>query len=371
MTDARTITAAADAAAVVAPTGLPRLRGLAAGVRRHPTVWFLARRLVWSLAVLFVLATITFVLARIVPADPAAFLAGQNASPAAIASIRHEYGLDRPLQVQYVHYMTGLLHGNLGLSIRTRDPVGSDLGSYLPATLELLFASFFVYVAASLALGMLSAYRARGLFGGGVKLLTMAGTALPVFWIGAVLQLVFYYHLGWLPLSGRLDEIASPPPQVTGFYTIDSLLAGQWSGFVDALQHLVLPAGAIVLSLLAVGMRQTHAAVTQELRQHYVRTARGKGMSEPRIALKHVLRNALNPILTVTGVQFGYMVSWVILVEVVFSWPGIGLYAYQSFQVFDYAPIIAVTLISTVVFLAVNLLTDLAYAVIDPRVRRG
>lgn len=363
----RTLTAAA----VAAPPVLLRVRGVATGVRQHPTTWFLARRLVWSLVVLFVLATITFVLARIIPADPAAFLAGQNASPAAVAEIRHEYGLDKPLEVQYVHYMTGLLHGNLGLSIRTRDPVGSDLGSYLPATLELLFASFLVYIAASLVLGIASAYRARGLFGSGVKLLTMAGTALPVFWIGAVLQLVFFFRLGWLPLSGRLDEVATPPPTITGFYTIDSLLAGQWSAFVDALRHLVLPAAAIVLSLLAVGMRQTQAAVMQELGQHYVRTARGKGMSEPRIALKHVLRNALNPILTVTGVQFGYMVSWVILVEVAFNWPGIGLYAYQSFQVFDYAPIIAVTLIATVVFLAVNLLTDIAYTVIDPRVRRG
>jgi ABC-type dipeptide/oligopeptide/nickel transport system permease component len=194
---------------------------------------------------------------------------------------------------------------------------------------------------------------------------------LPVFWIGAVLQLIFFYLLGWLPLGGRLGEVVMPPPHVTGFYTIDSLLAGQWGTFVDAIRHLVLPAAAIVLSLLAVGMRQTQAAVMQELGQHYVRTARGKGLSELRIALKHVLRNALNPILTVTGVQFGYMVSWVILVEVVFNWPGIGLYAYQSFQVFDYAPIIAMTLIATVVFLAVNLLTDIAYAIIDPRVRRG
>jgi ABC-type dipeptide/oligopeptide/nickel transport system permease component len=359
------------AVAVVVPPPLLWLRRVAEGARRYPAAWFLVRRFVWSLVVLFVLATITFVLARIVPADPAAFLAGQNASPAAVASIRHEYGLDKPLEVQYVSYVAGLLHGNLGTSIRTRDPVASDVGSYLPATLELLFTSFFVYIAFSLLLGIASAYRPRGLFGGSIKLLTMAGTALPVFWIGAVLQLIFFYLLGWLPLGGRLGEVVMPPPHITGFYTIDSVLAGQWSTFVDAVRHLVLPAAAIVLSLLAVGMRQTQAAVMQELGQHYVRTARGKGLSELRIALKHVLRNALNPILTVTGVQFGYMVSWVILVEVVFNWPGIGLYAYQSFQVFDYAPIIAMTLIATFVFLAVNLLTDIAYAIIDPRVRRG
>lgn len=369
MTDSHR-TSAVAAGVTASPVGL-WLRGFAARARRYPTAWLVARRLIWSLVVLFVLATITFVLARIVPADPAAFLAGQNASPDAIASIRQEYGLDKPVQAQYVHYMAGLLQGNLGVSIRTRDSVGSDLSSYLPATLELLFASFFVYIVVSLVLGMASAYRARGLLGSGLKLLTMAGTALPVFWIGAMLQLIFFYRLGWLPVGGRLDEVAAPPPSVTGFYTIDSLLAGQWGGFVDAIRHLVLPSAAIVLSLLAVGMRQTQAAVTQELTQHYVRTARGKGMSELRIALKHVLPNALNPILTVTGVQFGYMVSWVILVEVVFTWPGIGLYAYQSFQVFDYAPIIAVTLISTVVFLAVNLLTDVGYAIIDPRVRHG
>jgi ABC-type dipeptide/oligopeptide/nickel transport system permease component len=358
------------ATVVAAPAALRSLQWLRAGVHRHPVVWMLVRRVVWSFAVLFVLATITFLLARVVPADPAAFLAGQNASAQAIAAIRHQYGLDNSLAVQYVHYMTGLLHGDLGLSISTRDPVATDVGHYLPATLELLIASFVVYIAVSLLLGIVSAYRTRGVTSGAVNLLTMAGTALPVFWIGAVLQLVFFYHLGWFPLSGRLDATASEPPHLTGFYTFDSLVSGRWGTFADASRHLVLPAAAIVLSLLAVGIRQTRAAVADELGQQYVRTARGKGFSELRVVFKHVLRNALNPILTVTGIQFGYMISWVILVEVVFNWPGIGLYAYQSFQVFDYAPIIAVTLISTVVFLVVNLLTDILYAVLDPRVRR-
>lgn len=353
-----------------ARNGLQVLRKVRTGVHRHPVVWLLLRRVAWSVVVLFVLATITFMLARVVPADPAAFLAGQNASAQTVAIVRHEYGLDKPLGVQYRDYMTGLLHGNLGISISTRDTVASDIGTYLPATLELLIASFCVYIALSLFLGVVLAYRVRGVANSIINLLTMAGTALPVFWIGAVLQLLFFYYLGWLPLSGRLDATANPPAQVTGFYTIDSLLAGELGTFVDAIRHLILPAAAIVLSLLAVGIRQTRAAVDAELTQQYVRTARGKGLSELRVILKHVFRNALNPILTVTGIQFGYMVSWVILVEVVFNWPGIGLYAYQAFQVFDYAPIIAVTLISTVVFLVVNLLTDIGYAILDPRVRR-
>jgi ABC-type dipeptide/oligopeptide/nickel transport system permease component len=332
---------------------------------------FIARRLAWAVVVLVAIATITFSLSHVIPADPAAFLAGQNASQEQVAKIRHQYGLDRPITTQYLDYMTGLPQGNLGTSIRTRDSVASDIGQYLPATLELLIAAFVVYLVVSLALGMLAAYRSGGLLDGVIRVLTMGGTGMPVFWVAALLQYFFYFKLGWLPLEGRLDPRATPPNHLTGFLTFDALVNGQWAALGAALEHLILPASAIVLSLLAVGTRQVRTAVAEELGQHYVRTARGKGLSEAWVIGKHVMRNALNPIITVTGIQFGYMVSWVILVEVAFNWPGIGLYAYQSLQVFDYSPIIAVTLISTVMFVVVNMLSDLAYAGLDPRVRHA
>jgi peptide/nickel transport system permease protein len=192
-----------------------------------------------------------------------------------------------------------------------------------------------------------------------------------VFWLAIVLQFVFFYKLGWLPLEGRRSITAEAPPLVTGFYSIDSLLAGRLDLFVDVLRHLLLPVIAVVLSLLAVGTRLVRGIAAHELDEPYVRTARGKGLRSRTILFKHVLRNALSPILTVTGTQFGYMVSWVIIVEAVFNFPGIGLYAFQSLQVFDYAPLMALTLISTLVFIAINLATDLLYPVLDPRVKRA
>ncbi len=332
----------------------------------------LIRRVAWSILILFAIATITFLLTRAVPADPASFLAGQNATAEAVASIRRQYGLDDPLATQYVRYLGDLVvHGDLGVALRTREPVREDIARYFPGTLELLVYSFAVYLALSFVLGGLAAYRQGGRLDGAIRLAAIIGTAVPVFWLGIGLQFVFFYKLGWLPLEGRLDIRSHAPATVTGFYTIDSLLAGDLGLLVNSLRHLMLPVTAVVLSLLAVGTRLTRASVASELREPYVRTARGKGLSEHVVLFKHVSRNALNPILTVTGVQFGYMVSWVIIVEVIFNWQGIGLYAFRSFEVFDYTPIMALTLVATFVFVVVNLVTDLLYPVIDPRIQRG
>jgi len=332
-------------------------------------VGFLLRRLVWGLLVLLSVAVITFILSRVVPADPAAFLAGQNASEATVQRIRVEHGLDRPLPAQFVSYMAGLARGDLGESIRTRRSVSADLAQYLPATLELLFVSFVFYLAISFFLAALAARRPGGAVDGVIRLLTMVGTGIPVFWLGMTLQFVFFYKLHWLPLDARFPIRESAPPVVTGFLLVDSLLAGSLTAFFGSLQHLALPAATIVINLLAVGTRLTRAALIREQDRLYVRTARGKGLSPRRILFKHMLRNALSPILTATTMQFGYMISWVILVEVIFDWPGIGLYAYQSFQVFDYSPVIALALVSTAGFVIINLAMDLIYPIIDPRVQ--
>lgn len=330
---------------------------------------FLAKRLAWGILVLLLVAVLTFFLSRIVPADPAAFLAGQNASEATVARIRAEYGLDRPLMEQFATYAVGLARADFGESIRTHRAVAVDLAQFLPATIELLIVSFVLYIALSFYLAVAAARRPGGFVDSAIRLLTMLGTGIPVFWLGMALQFVFFYKLGLLPLSGRFPIRDIPPPDVTGFLLIDSLVAGDLTAFWRALLSILMPALTIVINLLAVGTRQSRAALIEEFDKPYVRTARGKGLGPRLILYKHVLRNALSPVLTVTTMQFGYMISWVILVEVIFDWPGIGLYAYQSFQVFDYAPVIALAIVSTAGFVIINLLTDLLYPIIDPRVR--
>ena len=330
---------------------------------------FLMKRLAWGVLVLLLVAVLTFFLSRVVPADPAAFLAGQNASEETVARIRAEYGLDQPLTIQFARYLGGLVRGDFGESIRTHRAVATDLADFLPATLELLIVSFVLYLLASFYLAVAAARRAGGWLDSSVRLGTMLGTGIPVFWLGMALQFFFFYKLHWLPLSGRFPIRDIPPPTLTGFLLIDSVIAGDPSALWASLRSLILPALTIVLNLLAVGTRLSRAALIEEFDKLYIRTARGKGLGPRIILYKHVLRNALSPILTVTTMQFGYMISWVILVEVIFDWPGIGLYAYQSFQVFDYAPVIALAIVSTAGFVLINLVMDLLYPVIDPRVR--
>jgi ABC-type dipeptide/oligopeptide/nickel transport system permease component len=330
---------------------------------------FLLRRIAWAALILLVVATLTFFLSRLVPADPAAFLAGQNASAETVARIRTEYGLDRPLAAQYRDYMISLLRGDFGLSLRTKRAVALDLAAFFPATLELLLFSFVLYVVASLGLAIAAARRPGGRIDSAVRLFTMVGSGMPVFWLGMALQFIFFYKMGLLPLGGRFPLRQAPPQTVTGFLLIDSLVAGRPDAFLSALRCLLLPSLTISLNLLAVGARMSRAALISEYAKEYVRTARGKGASSGRILWRHVLRNALAPLLSAASMQFGYMISWVILVEVIFDWPGIGLYAYQSFEVFDYAPVIALAMVSTAIFTLINMGMDILYPLIDPRMR--
>ena len=331
---------------------------------------FLARRILWAVLVVWVISLITFTLSRVVPADPAAFVAGLGATKSQIASVREEMGLDRPLPNQYGSYVSGLVQLDLGKSIRTRRSVTSDLVHYLPATLELVVISFVLYVALSLVLGVLAALHPGGLLDLFIRFGAISGSAIPVFWLAIVLQLVFYSRLGWLPIGGRLDVHESAPPTVTNFITIDSLVAGDLGLFTSAAQHLILPVTTVVLSLLAVGTRLIRATFLEELTKPYVRVAASKGLTERRVLYGHVLKNTLNPIITVTSIQFAYLLAWTILIEAIFSWPGIGLYAYESFQALDYNPIMALALVVTVAFVAINLVTDLVYPLIDPRIAR-
>ncbi|MEN3395431.1 ABC transporter permease [Brucella melitensis] len=334
-------------------------------------VAFLAKRLGWGLAVLLSVGVLTFALARLVPADPASFLAGQNASTETVERIQSELGLDRPALEQFASYFTGILRGDLGQSIRTGRPVAEDLAQFLPATLELMIAGFFLYMLISFGLALLALRKPDGMLDKSVRLVTMLGTGIPVFWLGMGLQFIFFYKLGWLPLSSRFPVREIAPAGPTGFLLIDTLVAGNLRGFGLALQHLCLPALTIVMNLLAVGTRLTRSTLLDEREQPYVRTALGKGLTGRSILLKHMLRNAANPILVTTSMQFGYLISWILMVEVIFEWPGIGLYAYKSFQLFDYAPVIALALVSTAGFVIINLAVDLVQPLIDPRIRKS
>jgi ABC-type dipeptide/oligopeptide/nickel transport system permease component len=224
-------------------------------------IGFLLKRLGWGVLVLLAVAVITFFLSRVVPADPAAFLAGQNASEDTVQRIRAEHGLDRPLAEQFVSYMSGLARGDLGDSIRTRRSVSADLAQYLPATLELLIVSFVLYLVISFSLAVMAARRPGGVVDGLIRVLTMVGTGIPVFWLGMTLQFFFFYKLHWLPLGARFPIRDTPPDPATGFMLIDSLIAGSPSDLLSSLKHLALPAAAIVINLLAVGTRLSRAAL--------------------------------------------------------------------------------------------------------------
>jgi ABC-type dipeptide/oligopeptide/nickel transport system permease component len=330
---------------------------------------FLARRILWAVLVVWAVSLITFTLSHIVPADPAAFAAGIGATQSQIESVRKELGLDKSLPAQYWTYLEGIVHLDLGTSIRTRDSVAGDLAHFLPATLELIIISFVIYIALSLVLGVLAALHPRGIVDLIIRFGVISGSAIPVFWLAIVLQLLFYSRLGWLPIGGRIGVHEDPPPAITHFFTVDSLLAGNWALFGSVVEHLILPVTTIVLSLLAVGTRLTRATFLEELDKPYVRVAASKGLSARRILFRHVLKNCLNPIITVTSLQFAYLLAWTILIEAIFNWPGIGLYAYNSFQALDYNPIMGLTLLVSVAFVVINLITDLIYPAIDPRIR--
>jgi peptide/nickel transport system permease protein len=329
---------------------------------------YIGRRLVLTVVVVLGMSVITFVLTHLVPGNPARLLAGPHASQAQVEAFAHRYGLDRPLPVQYWTYISGLVRGDLGVSLTTRRPVLDDFRQFLPATLELVLAAMFLIVVLGIPLGMLSAVKAGSALDHVTRFLTVGAVSMPVFWLGMILQLVFFKRLSLLPVGGRLELLTSPPPHVTGLYLIDSLLSGDLRAFGAAALHLVLPAVTLAAGSLAVTARMTRASMRETLATDYVRMARAKGLSEPVVLTRHALRNALIPTTTVLGLQIGALFGGTVLTEVVFSWPGIGLYAVNAIQNLDYAAIIGVTLLISVAYVLVNLAVDLLYVALDPRI---
>jgi len=333
-------------------------------------VGFLLRRIVGIAFVMIGVSVITFAISHVVPADPAVAALGDHATDAQIAAFRAEYHLDRPLPEQYATYVVGILHGDLGKSIRTRRAVADDLADSFPATLELSFAALLISLLVGIPAGIWSAiYRGR-LPDVIVRIAALAGGSLPVFWLGLIVIGLFYYQLGWLPGGGRLDTFTSPPPTRTGLYVVDSVIALDVDALRSSLIHLVLPALTLGYFSTAVIARMTRSSMLEVLGQDYMRTARAKGLAERLIVLRHGLRNALIPTVTVIGLTFGSLLSGAVLTETIFSWPGLGRYATASAISLDFPAVLGVTLLAAIVYPVANLAVDVAYYWLDPRIQR-
>jgi peptide/nickel transport system permease protein len=330
---------------------------------------FIGRRLLLLVPVLFGVSLLTFVLSHVVPGDPSRLLAGTHAGPAQVQAVRHAYGLDRSLPAQYWAYISNLAHGDFGTALHTQRAVSEDLRAFLPATLELGLAAMVLAVAIGVPLGTLAAVGRNRMPDHLTRLLALSGVSLPVFWVALVLQILLYYNLGLFPSGGQLDATLSPPRGITSFYLIDSLLAARLDLFANAVWHLALPALVLSLGPLAVVMRITRSSMLEALAKHYIRTARAKGARRWDVVVRHALRNALLPTATVIGLQFGYLLGGAVLVEYIFSWPGIGLYTAESITASDYPAIMGVTIVVALLYVLLNLLVDLCYMLLDPRIR--
>jgi ABC-type dipeptide/oligopeptide/nickel transport system permease component len=328
------------------------------------------RRLGSALPVIAGVIVVTFLLTRALPGDPAVYFAGPAASSQAIAEIRHRLGFDRSLPVQFVDYLQHLAHGDLGTSLTTGQPVLTELLTRLPASAELTLLALFLAVAIAVPLGIAAATQPGSPVDHLCRIVTTAGVTLPTFFTGLLLIYVFYYLMGIAPAPlGRLDVYASAPPSHTGFYLIDSLLEGDFETFRSALAQLILPAATMAIFTLAPLARITRAAMLGALGSEFVRTAKASGLARRQIVLVYAFRNAVLPVITTLGVVFSFLLGANVLVEKVFAWPGIGSYAVDAVIASDYAPVQGFVLAMALLYVLLNLIVDIVYGFVDPRVR--
>jgi dipeptide transport system permease protein len=327
-------------------------------------------RFATALPVVAGVVVVTFLLTRALPGDPAVYFAGPAATAQAVEEIRHRLGFDRSLPAQFLDYLEGLAHGDLGTSLTTGQPVLTELLTRLPASAELMLVALCLSVAIALPLGIAAAMRPGSLVDHACRVVTTAGVSLPTFFTGLLLVYVFYYLLGVAPAPlGRLDVFYSAPPQRSGFYLLDSLLAGDFETFRAALGQLILPAATMAIFTLAPLARITRAAMLGALGSEFIRTARASGLTGSRIVFVYAFRNAVLPVITTLGMVFSFMLGANVLVEKVFAWPGIGSYAVEALIASDYAPVQGFVLMMALLYVVLNLSIDLVYGFVDPRVR--
>ncbi len=325
------------------------------------------KRFLTILPVLVGISLLVFGFIHLIPGDPAVAMLGEQATPERVAAVRAQLGLDEPLYKQYLIYLRKVAQGDLGLSILRGDPVLADLLHRFPATVELALSAILLALAIGIPVGIVSAVWRNSLFDGVSRLVALTGVSMPIFWLGLMLAWFFGVELGWLPTGFRLDTDVAVSP-VTNFYVLDSLLTGNGQALSSTLRHLILPAVCLGTIPLAIIARMTRASLLEVLSQDYIRTAEAKGLPQRGVVLRHAMRNALLPILTVTGLQVGHLLAGAILTETIFSWPGIGLWVYEAIQARDYPIVQGATLFIATVFVLVNLCTDLLYATVDPRI---
>jgi len=332
--------------------------------------WYITKRLLMLIPVLIGVSIISFSLIHLAPGDPALSIAGERASPQVISAIREKYGLDKPLTVQYWVWLKQVLQGDLGRSIVSNEYVAKEILERFPNTIELTMFSMIFAITIGCIAGIVSASRQYSVFDYSFMGLAIFGVSMPVFWLGIMLMMIFGVWLRWLPISGRISMMISFQ-RITGFYLLDSIITGNFAAFISILRYLILPSIALSTIPMATIARVTRSSMLEVLRQDFIRTERAKGLSERMVIYKHAVRNAMIPVITVIGLNFGLLLAGAILTETVFSWPGIGRYVVNAVNMRDYSVVQGCVLFFALMFVIVNLITDIVYVYIDPRIHYG
>lgn len=329
---------------------------------------YILKRLALLLPVILGVSILVFLVMHVFTTDPASIILGQHATAEQVANLREELGLNKPLYVQYFDFIGGVFKGSLGNSLITKTSVTGEILARFPATIELAVAAIIIASIVGVIVGVISAVKQNSIVDYLSMIGALLGVSMPIFWLGLMLIVLFSVKLHWLPVSGRI-QIGMEPAHITGFYLLDSLITGNMTAFKSSLQHLALPAIALASYSTAIIARMTRSTMLEIVKQDYIRTARAKGLFEKVVILKHALRNALIPITTVIGLQLGSLLGGAVLTETVFSWPGIGSYTIDAIMKSDYPVVQGAVMILAIVFVLVNLVVDLLYAYLDPRIK--
>jgi peptide/nickel transport system permease protein len=333
--------------------------------------YYFLRRLLLVIPLLVGLSLLTFTVSRVLPGDPVGLAAGPQATEEIKAALRRDFGLDQPLPVQYVNYIANIFRGDWGRSLYSHREVAADLGTYFPATLELTTVAIFIAAILGVPAGVLSAMYRNRLPDHLSRVVALFFVSFPAFWLAMIFQLIFGLRLGWFPIGNRFDVLTPPPATITGLYLVDSLLRVDLHSFGIALSHIIVPALVLSFGSLASITRITRASMLDVLDKDFVRMERAIGIPNRVIIAKYVLRNALIAVITIISLEFGWLMAGAVLVETIFDWPGLGLYAVESSLRLDFQPIMGITIIYGVVFSLINIATDMIYGILDPRIRYG
>jgi len=329
---------------------------------------YILKRIFLMLIVMLGVATIVFFITRVIPADPVGAILGGNAPIERVDAMRHQLGLDKPIILQFIDYIKGIVHADFGISLKSNRPVLKDIINYFPATIELAIASMIFAVVVGVILGVYSAIYRNKSIDHFSRIFSILGVSMPVFWLGLLLLFLFYYQLDWFPGGGR-HNLFIFPTHVTGLLLLDSIVTRDWATFWNGLHHIILPAFVLGYASAASISRIMRASMLDILRQDFIRTAKSKGLSKRLIIYRHALKNALIPVVTVIGLSFGSLLSGAVLTETIFSWPGLGRYIVNALLVLDYPAVTGGTLFIAFIYSLANLIVDISYAALDPRMR--